>query len=67
MARATPHLDRARELVAELDAELELPDSDLETGLRRHEATLDAAIVHAHLAIAEALHGVVYVANAHAV
>jgi len=67
MARPTPLYDRALELLSELEAYLELPDDDLVISDPRMRVTALTANVVGHLAIAEALHGVVYVANANAV
>ena len=67
MARSTPYFDRCAELLSDLEAYLELPDDDLVISDPRMRVTALTATVTAHLAIAEALHGVVYVANANAV
>ena len=67
MARTTPHLDRARELLGEVEASLELPSSVLDASDDGVRLTVAAAMIASNLAIAEALHGVVYVANANAV
>ena len=67
MARPTPYYDRCVELLDELEAYLELPDDDLVISDPRMRLTALTAGVLSHLAIAEALHGVVYVANANAV
>jgi hypothetical protein len=67
MARDTPLYDRARELLSELESYLELPDDDLVISDPRMRVTALTAHVVSHLAIAEALHGVVYTANAAAV
>ena len=67
MARPTPHLDRARELLAEVEASLDLPSSVLDASDDGVRLTIAAAMIASNLAVAEALHGVVYVANANAV
>ena len=67
MARPTPILDRARELLDEVEATLELPSSVLDASDHGVRLTVAAAMIASNLAIAEALHGVVYVANANAV
>lgn len=67
MTRPTPHLDRAHDLLAEVEASLELPPSMLDASDDGVRLTVAAAMIASNLAIAEALHGVVYVANAHAV
>jgi hypothetical protein len=67
MPRPTPIYDRARELLEELEAYLELPDDDLVISDPRMRITALTVNAAAHLAVAEALHGVVYVANANAV
>jgi len=67
MARETPIYDRAVELLSELEAYLELPDDDLVISDPRMRVTALTAHVVSNLAVAEALRGVVYVANADAV
>ena len=67
MARPTPHLDRAGALLESLQAPLKLPTYAVAFPERARERELAAAIVASNLAIAEALHGVIYVANANAV
>lgn len=64
MSSPSHHFDHARRLLEELEAEVDGPDSDLERGVTRHEVTADAAIVEGLLAIAEALRGTMYVADA---
>ena len=67
MARETPIYDRARTLLGELEETALLPSSVLDAsddGVRLMVAT---AMVASNLAVAEALHGVVYTANANAV
>ena len=67
MARATPIYDRARELLSELEETALLPSSVLyasDDGVRLLGVS---AMVASNLAVAEALHGVVYTANANAV
>lgn len=67
MARPTPHLDRAVELATDLRAHLAIANSHAISDERAAQLAYMLAIVEAHLAIAEALHGVIYVANANAV
>lgn len=67
MASPTPFYDRAAELAAELEQYLR--ETDPERGMRDERIRLVAAlsVAYSHLAIVEALHGVIYVANADAV
>lgn len=67
MPRPTPHLDRACELLGQLERELALPSSVRDAGDPDVRLTVATAMVAANLAVAEALHGVIYVANANAV
>jgi hypothetical protein len=67
MPRATPMLDQAKSDLDELVAWSQLPDADLPSLTSRFEVDAAVATAAALLAIAEALHGVVYVANAGAV
>jgi hypothetical protein len=67
MPRPTPFYDRAAELADELEQYLR--ETDPEGGMRDERVRLVAAlsVAHAHLAIVEALHGTIFVANANAV
>jgi hypothetical protein len=67
VARSTPYFNLSVELLAELEAYLELPDEELVISDPRMRITALTATTAAHLAIAEALHGVSYIANAKAV
>lgn len=64
MPLPTPHLDRARELVDDLQAPLRLQEYRNAYPLQHRELVAQVALAESLLAIAEALHGVVYVANA---
>ena len=67
MPLPTPHLDRARELLAAVEETALLPSSVLDASDDGVRLQVAAAMIASNLAIAEALHGVVYVANANAV
>lgn len=67
MPRDSTHFDRAAELADELHAALRLPPADLLEMFGQLTIVGLAASVESHLAIAEALRGTVYVANANAV
>ena len=67
MARATPIYDQALENLDELHDYARLPDADLSVTDARMLLCCHLAIAQSSLAIAEALHGVVYIANANAV
>lgn len=67
MPRPTPYLDRARELLESIEETALLPSSVLDASDDGVRLQVAAAMVASNLAIAEALHGVVYVANANAV
>lgn len=67
MPRESPHFDRARALAGQLLAlEAELDELELD-GLQKVELLKARAALEGALAIAEALRGVVYTANANAV
>lgn len=67
MPRPTPHFDRARELLESIEETALLPSSVLDASDDGVRLQVAAAMVASNLAIAEALHGVIYVANANAV
>lgn len=67
MARETPIYDRARALLEQLEETALLPSSVLDASDDGVRLMVASAMVAANLAVAEALQGIVYVANANAV
>ena len=67
MARETPIYDRARSLLEQLEETALLPSSVLDASDDGVRLMVASAMVAANLAVAEALHGVVYTANANAI
>lgn len=65
--RETPIYDRARELLSDVEETRLLPSSVLDASDDGVRLQVAAAMIAANLAVAEALHGVVYTANANAV